>query len=150
MGERPRLPALDQLRLQREQLITSSRAESTWKQYEYAFNRFKKWAEEMRVSSLPCSEDVGQLYITFVAHSKQSVAAAISAFAAINAFHERRGLVRPLQSKASKLILEGIRRTFGKPSKQSAFLSPTETGAFVAVCLAASPSRASPRFVRAG
>ena len=143
------LDGLESLRDAREALITGARAKSTWKQYEYAFKRFEAWAKQAGAPSLPCSEDIAQLYIVFVAESKSSVAAAVTAYSAINAFHEVKGLPSPVKSPSTKMMLEGIRRKFGKPSVQSAFLSPGQTGAFVAVCLAASPVRKAPTFMRA-
>ena len=141
---------LEFLRKERELFISKSRADSTWKQYNYAFDRFKRWTAAMGAQALPCSEEVAQLYITYVAHAKSSVSAAISAYAAINAVHETKGFPSPVKTPSTKLILEGIKRTFGKPSKQSAFLSPEQTGAFVAVCLAAAPVRRALPFMRAG
>ena len=129
--------------------MSKARAESTWKQYNYAFKRFQKWAAEVGQVALPCSAATAELYITYVGLSTESVAAAVSAYSAINAFHEVKGLVSPVKSATCKMILEGIRRSFGKPSTQSEFLSPSETGAFVAICLAAAPCRKSLRFLRA-
>ena len=142
-------PSLETLIKAKESFMTKARADSTWKQYGYAFKRFEKWANDLGLATLPCSETTAELYITYVGLSLESVSAAISAFAAINAFHEVRGHPSPVKSAATKMILEGIRRSFGKPSVQSEFLSPAQTGAFVAICLAAAPSRRAFRFLRA-
>ena len=51
----------------REALIMGTQTESTWKQYDYAFKRFTLWAGQVGATLLPCSEEIAQLYIGFIA-----------------------------------------------------------------------------------
>ena len=141
---------LAELREWRGKFVEMARAESTWKQYSYAFKRFEKWAAPLKLATMPCSKDTAELYIAFVAHSSESVAASVSAFASINAFHIRQGFESPVQEKSTKLLMEGIKRAFGRPAKQSEFLSPDQVGRFVEICLAEVPERKSLRFLRSG
>ena len=76
---RPLTSSLEDLRGAREDLISKSRADSTWKQYKYAFGRFQRWADGLSVETLPASTETAELYLTFVALSTESVAAAVSA-----------------------------------------------------------------------
>ena len=141
---------LAELREWRGKFVEMARAESTWKQYSYAFKRFEKWAAPLKLATMPCSKETAELYIAFVAHSSESVAALVSAFASINAFHVRKGFESLVQEKSTKLLMEGIKRAFGRPAKQSEFLSPDQMGKFVEICLAEVPERKSLRFLRSG
>ena len=82
----------------------------------------------MSIETLPASPETAELYLTFVALSTESVAAAVSEYAAIYAFQEVKGLLSHVKSLTVKMLLEGIRRSFGKPAVQSDFLSLAQTG----------------------
>ena len=79
--------------------------------------------------------DVAKLYISDVGSSKANVPAAVKAFAVMNVFHGIKGISSPIRSSVP------IRRSFGKPLAQAAFLFPLETGAFVANYMAAASNR---------
>ena len=115
------------LKRQSKIFVAKAKADSTWKQYTYAFERFKRWAEPLELPTLPTVAEVVELYLTHLGLSTQSVAPSVQAYAAIKAFHDLEGAVNPVSSPMAKLILEGIKQSYGKPAKQSSFLTVQQT-----------------------
>jgi integrase len=104
--------------LQAAELKAASKAPNTWKSYGPAFQKFEDWCENMGVPSLPASSETVEFYMADLAFTKESVPLVQMASAAIGAFHRFEGFESPTDDPSVRVVIQGIRRTFGKEAKQ--------------------------------
>jgi hypothetical protein len=93
----------------------ASKAPSTRKQYEGAWQRFAMWAIVNDLPILPTTPETIDYYLMHQLKGKKAVSPAQMALAAISDKHVALGLVNPCVSPTIKMTLQGIKRLCGKP-----------------------------------
>ncbi|KAK3101897.1 hypothetical protein FSP39_007159 [Pinctada imbricata] len=117
---------LAELTSQIPEYCLKSRADSTQKQYRYAFNEFCKWCTSFscKVSSLPASDTSVSSYIIHLAKVSKSSSKIQAATHAISWAHKLAGLTDPCESSLVKLVKEGTLRDTSHPVTKKEPITP--------------------------
>jgi hypothetical protein len=100
-------------------LDRASRAESTWKAYGYAWDRFSRFTLEYDLPLLPSTFSTVRRYLSYLSLSGRKTAAANMGVAAIKAVHELEGFDSPTGGRDIARSLKSIKRLTGTPAKQA-------------------------------
>ena len=107
------------------QIIQSSREKSTITVYNYAFKRFKTWAQHfIELTYLPASSKSIALYIMNLLQSSKSHVVIKQALCSISWFHRMSGLVDNTKSDIVLIVAEGAKRLSAEPIKKKEPMSP--------------------------
>jgi integrase len=103
----------------------NARAKATIRAYHQDWQQFSRWCESRRITPLPTTTGMLALYITDQA-CHLSIATIQRRLAGIVAVHRQLGL--PLDIRNSQLadVMDGIRRSHGRPAASKRALTPTE------------------------
>jgi hypothetical protein len=112
--------------LQAAELKEASKADNTWKSYHAAFTKFEAWCTELDVSSMPACSETVEFYMADLAFKKKSVPLVRMASAAIAAYHKQEGFNSPTEDPSVRVLVQGIRRTYGKEVKQKHAITKDE------------------------
>ena len=104
--------------------ILHSRADSTVRKYLGAFKRWKSWASERQIASMPAKDHHVALYIQFLADSTKSRSAIEEACNPIAWVHSMAGLSSPTVSPFVKATLEGLQKLLAKLTVKKAPVTP--------------------------
>ena len=117
-------PELRGLARRLPETIVHSRADSTVKKYLGAFRRWKVWASQHNMPSLPAKDSQVALYLQSLGEKSQSKSAVEEACNAIAWVHSTAGLPTPTTSPFVKTTLEGMQRLLAKPTVKKAPITP--------------------------
>ena len=99
--------------------MDSAKASSTFNLYSRDFAHFKDWCLVRNLPFLPTCTEVLRLFLTDLASAKESSSQLGQYKAAIQFMHERNFLDTSFaQDSSIKLLCEGIRRVYGKPTRK--------------------------------
>ena len=118
---------LNSLKNGAKKVLIKSKAENTAKRYYYAFNKWRKWADEnVEGRSLPAKGQEVGWYLAELASTGVSSSVMQAAYYGIRWFHDLCGLRDPTQQKTTKMIIESGKRMNGKPIKKKTPVTPAE------------------------
>ena len=117
-------PELKKLAEKLPDTILHSRADSTVRKYLGAFKRWKTWATERQISTIPVKDYHLALYLQFLADSTQSKSVIEEACNSVEWVHSTAGLSSPTVSPFVKATLEGLQRLLAKPTVKKAPVTP--------------------------
>ena len=117
-------PELNELAQRLPETILHSRADSTVKKYLGAFKRWKLWATQHRMSTLPAKDYQVALYLQSLGERSQSKSAVEEACNAIAWIHSTAGLATPTTSPFVRAALEGMQRILARPTVKKAPVTP--------------------------
>jgi hypothetical protein len=102
-------------------LDRASRAESTWKAYGYAWDRFSRFTLEYDLPLLPSTCSTVRRYLSYLSLTGRKTASANMGVAAIKAVHELEGFESPTGGRDIARSLKSIKRLrlTGTPAKQA-------------------------------
>ena len=116
--------------------MLSSRACSTWVQYQRCWNKFSVWCSRLDLSPLPSSPDTVLSYLNQVRLDSLSFHVVVMHMAAISAFHEKEGFYSsPCKHKSISLFIKGCQRLHGRPSAPKAAMTQPILKKFIRCCL---------------
>lgn len=101
-------------------LKLQSKARTTWSSYERSFQKFKDWCMVHSLAFLPATPKSVELYLADLAFSTNAVACVELASAAIGAYHKIENWVNPCDNDSIRILVQGVKRCFGKPALQRA------------------------------
>ncbi|XP_076075708.1 integrase/recombinase xerD homolog, partial [Mytilus galloprovincialis] len=96
-------------------IVKNARATATNKKYDLYFEKFRKWCIQNYFSYLPASVSSVALFLGGLIQQKVSVSVLEAYFYSINWQHKISLNINPCLDDFLKLILEGGKRTLGKP-----------------------------------
>ena len=117
-------------------IIEASREKSTITAYNYAFKKFKLWAQHfIELSYLPASGKSIALYIMNLLQSGKSHSVIKQALCSISWFHHMSGLVNYTKSDIVLIVAERAKRLSAEPIKKKEPMIPDILTALRNVCL---------------
>ena len=117
-------PELKELARRLPETILHSRADSTVKKYLGAFRRWKIWASQHHMPSLPAKDYQIALYLQSIGDQSQSRSAVEEACNAIAWVHSTAGLPTPTTSPFVKATLDGMQRLLARPTVKKTPITP--------------------------
>jgi integrase len=101
----------------------ASKADGTKLALEKNWRKFGTWCDGQGANSYPCSPELLETYLVYLADSGLKAASIDQARWAINVRHKLSGLPAPGDSEQVKVVLAGIKRTIGSRQTQKAALT---------------------------
>ena len=117
-------PELKELARRLPKTILHSRADSTVKKYLGAFRRWKIWASQHHMPSLPAKDYQIALYLQSIGDQSQSRSAVEEACNAIAWVHSTAGLPTPTTSPFVKATVDGMQRLLARPTVKKTPITP--------------------------
>jgi site-specific recombinase XerD len=117
----PRIPDLNQLRIERAKLKTSALALRTMEGYDYDWSMFESWCASVSCAALPASTDTISLYLTDLLTQGKKVTTARRRAASISYRHRQEGL--PFAGKELRELLSSAARIRSEMPRQMRALS---------------------------
>lgn len=99
-------------------VMMRARELKTTRSYQLSFQKWKKWCQDIGISTLPAKEEYVCLYLIKVLQESSSPAGMDQAFYALKWAHDVAGIPNPCEMKIVKLCLEGCKRVLAKPKKK--------------------------------
>ena len=118
------VPELVQLASRLPNTVLASRACSTTKKYQGAFDRWKRWATERELVAFPVETARFVLYLQYIGDNTGSKAAVEEAVNAVSWVQRLAGQEQVSQSPLVKSIVEGFQRLLAKPKKRKEPVTP--------------------------
>ena len=108
------------------ELVISSKAKNTYKNYMYNFKLFSKWCQKYGYKSVPAANHHVGIYLAYILDSNPSVSKINMAVYSISWAHEIAGYEDPCKSSLVKQIRQGAIRQVSKPVVSKEPLSPAD------------------------
>ena len=96
-----------------------SRADETRRAYKHHERRFKEWARDKGLQTLPACPDDVRRYLALMDKQGYAASTIVVATAAIQAYHEDAGHASPTTHPKVKSVMRGIKRRPSAPPKQA-------------------------------
>lgn len=107
----------------------------TIKAYELDWNLFDAWCREHELHSLPADPQDVARYLSHLADTGFSAASIVRKQTSISAIHRAGGYENPTRSSRVSTVVQGIKKTIGKPPNQARPISWGELTRMVAQCI---------------
>ena len=97
---------------QAQQFATQARADNTLRAYRSDWRDFEGWCRERNFSACPAASETVVLYLTALSRTHK-VSTLTRRLSAISQAHQTAGLASPSEESSVRLVMAGIRRSFG-------------------------------------